>query len=134
MTPKTKAILVSRIGTPLYFSFDSAKTPIVIRGARRSRRAAARGNEPFPLRWATAAEHHRRVYESYTNPTLGRRKTMKRILITLSVGVVIGLVLGTMLGRKLQPSEEQVVDHISHMSFPEPVSYTHLKLPKNREV
>ncbi len=44
---------------------------------------------------------------------------MKRILISLVVGVVIGLVLGIMVGRKLQPSEEQVVDLISHLSFPQ---------------
>ncbi len=44
---------------------------------------------------------------------------MKRILVTLVVGLVIGLVLGVMLGRKLQPSDEQVVDRISHLSFPE---------------
>jgi hypothetical protein len=44
---------------------------------------------------------------------------MKRILISVVVGLVIGLVLGTMLGHKLQPTEEQVVDHISHLSFPE---------------
>jgi hypothetical protein len=44
---------------------------------------------------------------------------MKRILISLIVGLVAGLVLGAMLGHKLQPTEEQVVDHISHLSFPE---------------
>ena len=44
---------------------------------------------------------------------------MKRILISAAVGLVIGLVLGAMLGHKLQPTEEQVVDHISHLSFPE---------------
>jgi xanthine/uracil permease len=45
---------------------------------------------------------------------------MKRILISVMVGMVIGLVLGTVLGHKvLPPTPEQVVDHISHMSFPE---------------
>lgn len=44
---------------------------------------------------------------------------MKRILIILTAGVVVGLILGVMLGRKLRPSDEQVVDHISHLSFPE---------------
>jgi len=44
---------------------------------------------------------------------------MKRILITLVVGMVIGLVLGIMAGRKLQPSEDQAVELISHLSFPQ---------------
>jgi hypothetical protein len=44
---------------------------------------------------------------------------MKRILITFLVGLLAGLVLGTMLGHKLQPTEDQVVEFISHMSFPE---------------
>jgi xanthine/uracil permease len=44
---------------------------------------------------------------------------MKRILISLIVGVVIGLVLGTMLGHKLSPTDAQVVEYISHLSFPE---------------
>jgi hypothetical protein len=44
---------------------------------------------------------------------------MKRILISVIVGMVIGLVLGVMLGHKLEPTPEQVVDHISHLSFPE---------------
>jgi xanthine/uracil permease len=48
---------------------------------------------------------------------------MKRILVSLIVGLVIGLVLGAMLGHKLQPTEEQVVDHISHLSFPELASF-----------
>ncbi len=48
---------------------------------------------------------------------------MKRILIPLVLGIAIGLVLGTMLGRKLQPSEDQVVDLISHLSFPELASF-----------
>lgn len=33
--------------------------------------------------------------------------------------MVIGLVLGIMAGRKLQPSEDQAVDVISHLSFPQ---------------
>jgi xanthosine utilization system XapX-like protein len=45
--------------------------------------------------------------------------SMKRILISLTGGLVIGLVLGIMLGRKLQPTEAQVVDLISHLSFPQ---------------
>jgi hypothetical protein len=44
---------------------------------------------------------------------------MKRILIILVVGMVIGLVLGIMAGRKLQPSEDQAVELISHLSFPQ---------------
>ena len=44
---------------------------------------------------------------------------MKRILIAVAVGLVIGLILGAMLGHKLQPTQEQVVEHISHLSFPE---------------
>ena len=48
---------------------------------------------------------------------------MKRILITVIVGLVLGLVLGSMLGRKWPPTEEQVVEYISHMSFPEMASF-----------
>jgi hypothetical protein len=44
---------------------------------------------------------------------------MKRILITLTVGLVVGLIAGVMMGRKLRPTEDQVVEHISHLSFPE---------------
>jgi xanthine/uracil permease len=44
---------------------------------------------------------------------------MKRILISLVVGMVIGIVLGVMMGRKLQPTEDQAVDLISHLSFPQ---------------
>ena len=44
---------------------------------------------------------------------------MKRILISLVAGMVIGLVLGIMAGRKLQPSEDQAVELISHLSFPQ---------------
>jgi hypothetical protein len=48
---------------------------------------------------------------------------MRRILITLMVGMALGLALGIMLGRKLPPTEAQVVDHISHLSFPEMAAF-----------
>ena len=44
---------------------------------------------------------------------------MKRILISAIVGLLIGLVLGVMMGHRLQPNPDQVVDLISHFSFPE---------------
>jgi xanthine/uracil permease len=44
---------------------------------------------------------------------------MKRILVSVTVGLVVGLILGVMMGRKLRPTQDQVIDHISHLSFPE---------------
>ncbi len=44
---------------------------------------------------------------------------MKRILVSTIVGLLIGLVLGVMLGHRLQPTPDQAVDLISHLSFPE---------------
>ena len=44
---------------------------------------------------------------------------MKRILISLVFGMVLGIVLGVMAGRKMQPTEDQAVDLISHLSFPQ---------------
>ncbi len=45
---------------------------------------------------------------------------MKRILIILAAGMVVGLVLGAMMGRRwFPPTEDQMVDQISHLSFPQ---------------
>lgn len=44
---------------------------------------------------------------------------MKRILISVIVGLLGGLVAGGILGHKLPPNREQVLDYIGHLSVSE---------------
>ena len=44
---------------------------------------------------------------------------MKRIFISVAIGLLLGLVLGAIAGHKLPPTREQALDHIGHLSVSE---------------